>query len=352
MRSSMLLALAAAALFGAATPASKLLLGSVPPFVLAGLLYLGAGLATAPRALRGGFVSRIRALSPRNRAFVAGSIVFGGILGPVFLLFGLSFAKSASVSLWLNLELVMTALVGQFLFKDRMTRASALAAIGILAASLILSFEGGSAGLEGGLFVAAACLAWGFDNHFTALNDGLGPEESTFVKGLVAGLVNLAIGLILGAHGVADFRTVLMALAIGALSYGISIALYIAAAQGLGASRAQLFFSSSPIFGIGLAAAILGESFTIAQVAAFVVMLLSYAALLSERHVHGHEHTATTHTHWHRHGEAHHDHVHASLGMFERLFGHSHEHGHEAIAHAHPHVSDIHHRHRHEGKSA
>jgi drug/metabolite transporter (DMT)-like permease len=37
------LALGAAALFGATTPFSKLLLGTVNPWLLAGILYLGAG---------------------------------------------------------------------------------------------------------------------------------------------------------------------------------------------------------------------------------------------------------------------------------------------------------------------
>jgi hypothetical protein len=37
-------ALAAALLFGASTPFAKLLVGDVPPLLLAGLLYLGSGL--------------------------------------------------------------------------------------------------------------------------------------------------------------------------------------------------------------------------------------------------------------------------------------------------------------------
>ena len=42
-----LTALLAAALFGATTPVAKLLLGSLPPFVLAGLFYLGSGIGLA-----------------------------------------------------------------------------------------------------------------------------------------------------------------------------------------------------------------------------------------------------------------------------------------------------------------
>src|SRR4029450_4280597 len=52
-RSALALALASAALFGAATPASKWLLAEVPPLQLAGLLYLGAGLGGGPPAARG-----------------------------------------------------------------------------------------------------------------------------------------------------------------------------------------------------------------------------------------------------------------------------------------------------------
>jgi hypothetical protein len=72
------LALLSAALFGAATPASKLLLDEIPPLRLAGLLYLGAALGAAPAAL-----SRGRCALPRdaaNRLRLAGAILFGGVL--------------------------------------------------------------------------------------------------------------------------------------------------------------------------------------------------------------------------------------------------------------------------------
>ncbi len=341
------LALAAAALFGAATPFSKYLLGSVNPFLLAGLLYLGAGLALAPKALRGGLYGKIRTLNPKNARYVLGSIVSGGMLGPVLLLFGLRMAKSASVSLWLNLELVATAVTGHLLFQDRMTRTSAGATAGILGASILLSFEGGQASVGGGLLVGAACLAWGFDNHFTALIDGLKPTESTFLKGIAAGTTNLLVGIAVSGGLNVSLSASVLALVMGSLSYGLSIVLYISAAQGLGASRAQLFFSSSPVFGIFIAAIMLGEAISAAQVAAFLVMALSYLLLFSERHGHGHAHPAGEHTHWHRHGDGHHGHEHPALGFLGKLFGHSHGHRHEAVMHEHSHVSDIHHRHAH-----
>lgn len=347
MRSSIFLALVSALLFGAATPLSKALLGSINPFLLAGLLYLGAGLALAPWALRSGLGKNLRSLDRKNRLYVLGSVLAGGILGPVFLLFGLSASKSASVSLWLNLELVATMLLGSLFFKDKLTRQGLVTAIGIVAASVLLSFDGGRPSVLGGLLVAIACLAWGLDNNLTALIDGLDPKASTFIKGMGAGATNLAVGLIVASSSSPPLPSIGAALGIGALSYGASIVLYIGAAQGLGASRAQFFFSSSPVFGLVLATMVLGESIGLLQFAAAALMALSYAILIAERHGHEHLHPVTVHTHWHRHDEGHHEHGHDRLSFRSTLFGHAHEHGHEAREHDHPHVPDIHHRHDH-----
>ena len=46
-RTAVLYALTSAALFGLSTPAAKVLVGSIHPAVLAGLLYCGAGIGIA-----------------------------------------------------------------------------------------------------------------------------------------------------------------------------------------------------------------------------------------------------------------------------------------------------------------
>jgi drug/metabolite transporter (DMT)-like permease len=108
-------ALAAALLFGASTPVAKLLVGQVPPLLLAGLLYLGSGLGLGALLLwrRTRETEAAAALQVPAAAWpwLLGAIVFGGVLGPALLMWGLTRTGAASASLLLNLEGVLTAVL-------------------------------------------------------------------------------------------------------------------------------------------------------------------------------------------------------------------------------------------------
>ena len=337
------IALVSALLFGASTPLSKLLLDHVSPFQLAGLLYLGAAVGVAPFAVRRRLVQRVRGLDRGNAGRLLGAVLLGGIAGPVLLLFGLRAAAAASVSLWLNLELVATAVLGVLLFRDHLSGRAWLGAGLVVASAVLLSWDGGTAGFLPGLLVALACVCWGFDNHFTSLIDGLSPQETTFWKGIAAGTANLMIGLAV-APWTAEPLTVAGALLLGSAAYGASIVLYIAAAQNIGATRGQLVFSAAPFFGVLIALVVLGERMTALQIVAAAVLLAGLAVLLREGHAHRHHHPAAEHEHWHRHTDGHHGHTHAGRPAW---LGHVHRHAHDELEHAHPHVPDVHHRHEH-----
>ena len=191
------IAVLSAALFGAATPLSKLLLDDFTPFQLAGLLYLGAALGVAPTAWRGGRPRLPARTDLRNRYRLFGAVVSGGIAGPVFLLLGLRSAEAASVSLWLNFELAATAVLGVLFFREQLGRLGWTGVATAFFGSTILAFDGGIAGARAACFVLIACVCWGLDNHLTALIDGITPSQSTFWKGLAAGVTNLAIGAML-----------------------------------------------------------------------------------------------------------------------------------------------------------
>jgi drug/metabolite transporter (DMT)-like permease len=330
----------AAALFGASPPLAKALLARIEPVQLAGLLYLGAAAAVLPFSLRGG--SRARVRERRHVLYLVGTVLAGGVAGPLLLLAALRAGRSASVSLWLNLEAVATAILAWLFFREHIGRRAALALLAVVAGGAVLAAPDGMAGARAAGLVLLACVAWGIDNNLTALIDGLTPAQSTLVKGAVAGAINLGIGLAAGP--LPPVGVALAALAVGGLGYGLSIALYIRGAQELGATRAQLVFASAPIAGLAVAWTALAEPVLPAQLAAAALIAAGVALLARSEHEHEHHHEALTHSHSHRHDDAHHDHVHPGLPAGTR---HTHEHSHAAGTHRHPHVPDLHHRHRH-----
>jgi drug/metabolite transporter (DMT)-like permease len=337
------LALLSALLFGASTPASKALLAYFEPFQLAGLLYVGAAFGMAPVvALERRTGARVR-LDRTNAARLVGAVFLGGVLGPVLLLAGLRLTAAGSVSLLLNLEMVATAVLGVVLFREHLGPGGWMGVVGVVAAGGLVAGNAGWPGLFGALLTAAACVCWALDNHLAALIDGITPARSTLAKGAVAGATNLSIGLVV-APVVATPEAIAAALAVGAISYGVSIALYLRSAQELGATRAQAVFACAPFAGAALAFAFLAEPVGLSQVAASILLLPSIAALFASQHAHAHVHEAVDHVHSHRHDDGHHLHEHPHDANAVR---HSHAHHHARLAHAHPHWPDVHHRHRH-----
>ncbi len=331
--------LAAAMLFGAATPAAKPLVNDMGPLLLSGMLYWGAALAVSPLAARhwrqhGG----VR--SDRGRGRLFGAAFFGGVIGPVFLLWGLSLAPAGSVSLWLTLETVATAVLARLFFREYLGYRGWLATALVILASAGLS-EPEAGGARAALLVGIACIAWGLDNNLTSLIDGYSTAEITWFKGVSAGMITVPLGYLAGGH--ASPLQLSSALLIGAVGYGASLVLYVAGAQQLGATRSQLYFSTAPLFGLAVAWACFDEAIGLQHATAIMMMSAALWMLYRESHEHEHEHEALEHTHWHRHDDGHHEHEHPN----ETNSWHEHGHEHTAERHGHPHQPDLHHRHSH-----
>jgi drug/metabolite transporter (DMT)-like permease len=337
------LALLSAALFGSATPLSKALLSSFSAFQLAGLLYLGAAAGAAVVAFGKGKQTNPWGMDRKNIFRLSGAVLFGGILAPLLLLLGLRTASAATVSLWLPLELVATALLGRLLFRDHLGTSGWMGMLGVVAASVLLSIGEGASGIKAGFFVMLACFCWGFENNFIALLDGMTPAKSTFWIGLIAGAVNLTIGaLSQGFHGTTAATA--GAIVVGAYAYGGCIVLFITAAQNIGATRSQILFASSSFFGVVLSAMFLGETISGVQLISIVILAGSLILVFRDGHEHAHTHESLEHEHSHRHDDGHHDHEQSGGRSAVR---HSHRHRHEVIVHSHSHWPDLHHRHSH-----
>jgi drug/metabolite transporter (DMT)-like permease len=340
------LALAAATLFGLSTPAAKRLLGDVHPVLLAGMLYGGSGLGLFFLDLARGSRSEA-ALVRRDVPWLAGAAVFGGILGPVLLLFGLRATPASSASLLLNLEGVFTALLAWFVFRENFDRRVALGMLLIVAGGIELSWPaGGAMGFPvGAVAIAGACLCWAIDNNLTQRVSGGDPVQVAAIKGGVASAVNLTVASLLGASQ-PPLALVGASLLVGFVGYGVSLALFVAALRLLGTARTGAYFSVAPFVGAIASLLLLHEPLRPALAVAGLLMAGGLWLHLTERHEHEHRHEPLVHAHRHIHDE-HHRHDHGPGDPEGEP--HAHEHVHEPLVHRHPHYPDIHHRHPHGG---
>jgi len=339
-------ALAAALLFGASMPLAKQLLRDVPPLLLAGLLYLGSGIGLMLIRLVRDRGWRLPAMAGRERLWLLLAIVFGGVLGPLLLMLGLVRTEAATASLLLNLEAVLTALLAWIVFRENADRRVVLGMALIVAGAVLLVWPGRlpSAALgKGAPLIALACLCWALDNNITRK---VSDSDALFIaglKGLAAGVVNVALACLLGARLPAA-ATVAAAMATGLLGYGISLVLFVLALRGLGAARTGAYFSTAPFLGAAIAILALGDRATPMFWLAAILMGAGVWLHLTERHEHLHTHEPLTHTHRHVHDE-HHQHTHDF--DWDGREPHTHEHTHAPITHLHPHYPDIHHQHKH-----
>ena len=341
------LALLSAALFGASTPLAKLLLGSVDPWMLAGLLYLGAGVGLAVIAVARRLFGSAPPEAPLRRAdlpWLAGVVLAGGVLGPVLLMLGLAATQASSASLLLNMEGLFTLGIAWVVFRENVDLRVGLGAAAILLGALILSWEGGPTGLGGGaLAIVAACLCWGIDNNLTRKLSSADPLQIAMVKGLVAGAVNVGLASLHGAPPPPPAGIAATAL-VGLLGYGVSLVCFVLALRHLGSARTGAYFSAAPFIGALLAILIFGDPITLRLLAAALLMGLGLYFHLVEHHEHEHRHGELLHEHAHVHDE-HHRHEHSPDDPAGEP--HAHVHRHAPMLHRHPHYPDIHHRHVH-----
>jgi drug/metabolite transporter (DMT)-like permease len=286
-------------------------------------------------------------LSSKQWRWFAGAIAFGGVVGPICLIYGLTRTSAADASLLLTLETVLTALLAWVVFGENAGRRVVIGMALIAAGGAVLAWPGragAAAGSSvGAMAIAAACLCWALDNNLTRYVSASDAMFIAGVKGLAAGVTNLTLALGLGATA-PTWPLIAGAMAVGLAGYGISLVLFVVALRGLGSARTGAYFSTAPFFGAAIAIVAFHEPAAAAFWLAGGLMAAGVWLHLTERHDHVHTHAPLVHTHFHTH-DSHHRHPHDFA--WDDTMPHSHEHRHQPITHQHPHYPDEHHRHGH-----
>ncbi|MGZ3804854.1 MAG: EamA family transporter [Pseudobdellovibrionaceae bacterium] len=340
-------ALLAATLFGASTPLAKLLVGDMDPWLLAGILYFGSGMGLLGvlglQALR----TKSFPVFPNKKdlLWLAGATFFGGILGPVLLMKGLSMTTASTSSLLLNMEGVLTSCIAWIVFKEHYDRRIVLGMLAIVVGGVILSWlPAGEVSMNSGsFFILGACLCWGIDNNLTRMVSANDAVLMTTLKSVVAGSTNLLLVLSLG-RSLPALSAIAWGALLGFLGYGLSIVCFVLSLRAIGTSRTGAYFSAAPFVGAALSLLLFKNEISFQFILAALFMGWGIWLHLTEVHDHEHEHEPLYHSHEHTHDE-HHQHEHSSEEGLEKK--HTHYHRHEKMRHKHPHFPDIHHRHSH-----
>lgn len=287
-RISILWAVLAAALYAISSPFSKLLLNKIPATMMAALLYIGAGIGMSVIGIfrrQAGHLNREKKLSKKELPYILGMIVLD-IAAPIFLMTGLSLTTPANVSLLNNFEIAATSVIAFLLFKEAITRRVWIGIGLITIASILLSFEDFSS-LSfscGSLFALLACLCWGFENNFTRRLSVKDPLQVVIIKGFGSGFGSLLISVILKQTS-ADVVSIIAALILGFVSYGLSIYFYVSAQRELGAARTSAYYAISPFLGAAVSFLIFFELPTLSFLIALLIMVLgTYITSTTGRH--------------------------------------------------------------------
>ena len=262
VKSGICLALIAAALYAINSPLSKLLLDYLPPTLMAGFLYIGAGVCMLALAL----LRKVRKtertetkLTKRELPYIVAMILLD-IAAPVCLLLGLKSTTAANASLLNNFEIVATAVIALVVFKEKINFRLWLGILFITLSCMVLSFEDLSS-LQfsyGSLLILLACVCWGFENNCTKRISSKDPLEIVLLKGIFSGLGSLLIGFIIGER-ITVLWSVFAVIGVGFVAYGLSIFFYVHAQRILGAARTSAYYAVSPFIGTLLSLVIFRE---------------------------------------------------------------------------------------------
>lgn len=282
-KKAIIYAILAAALYAINAPISKLLLTEIPSTMMAGLLYLGAGIGMyCMEKLKKN--KEELPLTKRELPYTISMVVLD-IAAPIFLMIGLTKCSAANASLLNNFEIVATSLIALFIFKESISKKLWLAIILVTVSSILLSFEDMSslAFSWGSLFVLLACVCWGFENNCTRMLSSKNPAQIVIIKGFGSGLGSLLLSVIIREHYL-HVGYMILALLLGFVAYGLSIYFYIYAQRDLGAAKTSTYYAISPFIGAGLSLIVFKEIPNILFLIALTIMAIgTYFASSTEQ---------------------------------------------------------------------
>jgi drug/metabolite transporter (DMT)-like permease len=251
MKKYYVIMLISAALAAVNVPLSKYLIPHLPIMLLAALTYVGGaiGLGILFGLTRLFKWDKDPLLKGKDWLYILGVNICDSCANTM-LFFGISMLSGEAASLLQSFEIVATAIIAFFLFKEKVSWRLWTAIVIVLGASILLSFVPGEAFAFnwGALLIIGTTIFWGFANNFAKKVADKDPIEYSFFKCLTPAIVLTTIALSIGDFS-SDWGYIGVGLLDGFLAYGISIALMMFCFRKLPVALGTALYSTNPFIG-------------------------------------------------------------------------------------------------------
>jgi len=283
-------AISSALLFGMGATLNKIVLAQMHPTVVAGLIYLFAGISLSLvrfSPLRNRIMSLLRTptkteakINTKDFVILALVVLSGSTIAPFLFLNGLNETTAINASLLQNTESLFTVLIAFLFLKEKAGKKDWIGILFLFVGVLFLTTNGEffrltlTQSLFGNMLIVTACLFWGIDN---ILSRFLSKKEDiiliTVLKCLMGGTILLILSWALRLEFQISLSVFPYLISVGAFSIGFSILFFLLGLREIGAMKTGVIFSTSSLFGAAFAFLMLRENFSSIQLMAGFVML-------------------------------------------------------------------------------
>jgi drug/metabolite transporter (DMT)-like permease len=261
----------AALLFGSVFSLAKIPLATIDALALTAIIYTISGLALMPVA-RASFTFERK----HDYLYIVIVTIFGGILAPLLLMYGLQQTAASTAAILTNGEIVFTLALSSIFFGEKPHGRIGLFAVILVVIGLVIATTEDLTALEsilelnpGNIMILASMLMWAIDNNISRrLTFKVNPAKIAMVKSLVGGLVLVVIAIAMGKGNIIAgirFDMWMLIILMSISGFGGALLLFLEGIKRIGTVKTMSMFSMTPIFGIVIAALAIGETITVFQ---------------------------------------------------------------------------------------
>lgn len=273
------------ALFGSATPLSKIVTQHFPVFIAGGLRVLLAFLVLLPFIK----ISNLKNYKGRDRWLLLGIALFGVLGFTAFMLYGMKLVSGVTGSVVMSTTPAVTAVLSILFFKDTVTWKKVVALMLAIAGVLVLQLKGDTSGgsnpwLGVLLIFAAVCCEAGYTLMGKALTKNFPPEEIAGLSALIAVVLFAPFALWQVSQLELEKTTIgnwLALAAYGLVTMGLGSVLWYKGITRVEGTVAASFMGVMPVSALLLSYLLLGEQFRWLHLIGFALVFSGVLLMIS-----------------------------------------------------------------------